>query len=72
MPAVTGVSGLVVSRACPADRETARAIKEKLGYVACDYEGELKWAGSVTKDFTLPNGEVNNTTGRRVPLIRFC
>ncbi|XP_022096761.1 actin-like [Acanthaster planci] len=41
-----------------ADREIAMAIKEKLSYVACDYEGEFKFAGSATKDYTLPDGQV--------------
>ncbi|XP_038044647.1 actin, clone 302-like [Patiria miniata] len=40
------------------DREIATAIKEKLSYVTCDFEGEFKFAGSATEDYTLPDGQV--------------
>ncbi|KAI3800013.1 hypothetical protein L1987_35319 [Smallanthus sonchifolius] len=41
-----------------ADREIVRDIKEKVAYVALDYEQELESAKSGNKDYKLPDGNV--------------
>ncbi|KAK9047979.1 hypothetical protein SSX86_033059 [Deinandra increscens subsp. villosa] len=52
-----------------AEREVIRDMKEKLAYVALDYEKELedarKNSSSVEKDYELPDGEVITTGAER-------
>eukprot|EP00938_MAST-03A_sp_MAST-3A-sp1_P003987 g3987.t1 len=51
-----------------AEREIVKNIKEKLGYVAMDYDEELKRsrsASDITQDYTLPDGSMITVNSAR-------
>ena len=48
-----------------ADKEIVRDMKEKLGYVALDFEAEMKKTGGPNKSYVMPDGEVVNIGSER-------